>query len=117
MLAEIKSLRCYDSEAVPNDGSDCAVSLIVSLGPQGVDMRADFDLEVITFGWLRKIGRAWWGRNSLIVPVFDWDAVRRELEQMLAQCTGVDWPQVRERVCEFLDSRRDGQQPIEAACQ
>jgi hypothetical protein len=45
------------------------------------------------------------GRNSLILPVFDWDAVTRELEQMLAQCAGADWPQVREKVCEFLEPR------------
>jgi hypothetical protein len=105
MLAEIKSLRSYDSEEIPNNTSDCAVSLIVSLGPKDVDTHEDFDLEVITIGWLQNIGRAWWGRNSLILPVFDWNAVTSELEQMLAQCAGEDWPQVREKVCEFLEPR------------
>jgi hypothetical protein len=105
MVGEIKSLKSQDIEAgrLPEDPSDCAVSLLIHIGPEGEEQSELFFLEVITPRWFERIGRPFWGTRVLIVPGFDWMTVEQELGQMLAQCQADTWPEVIEKISHFLE--------------
>ena len=105
MIGEIKSLKSQDLEAgqLPEAPGECAISLLVHIGPEGQEQSELFFLEVMTPRWFEKIGRPFWCTRVLIVPSFDWLTVEREIGRMLTQCQADTWPEVTEKIGYFLE--------------
>lgn len=108
MIGIIKRLSSHEliEGDLPNEIDNCAVSLIISIGTEKELEAETFFLEVITIDWFRKINRPIWGARSLIVPCFEWQKIRQEIEQMLLQCQSETWEEMIEKISYFLDRDR-----------
>lgn len=109
MIGVIKQLTSYELKEgeLPDEKHNCAISVIVNIGLETQTQYEIFYLEVITVNWFKNISRPIWGQRSLIVPHFDWQMVRQEINQLLNQCSGNNWEEIANKLGYFLERDRD----------
>lgn len=73
------------------DPKNCSVRLWVEIGFAGDGGADKFSLQVVTPAFLRDCGNPIWGTDVLVVPVFIWDDVEREIEKLLAGISATTW--------------------------
>jgi hypothetical protein len=74
----------------------------------------DFRLFVCTPVWLgnecdRKTVA--WGRHMLIVAKYDLGAIKREIDQLIENCRGDDWPDIAREIAKFAGWEFEDYQP------
>jgi hypothetical protein len=111
------SLDLPDAKSLPGDPSDCCVSMQADIGPVGEDSADTFSFEVCTPSGLASRldgeGRPYWGRGTLIVHAFSWEAVDAALNQFVRSVSGEDWAAVAEKLNRFMYWEFEDYQPYE----
>jgi hypothetical protein len=92
-LREIRSVD-LDPPALPPDPQHCAVRFHVVIGPRGGAEREAFAFTVVTPGYLAGLEAPRWGRGHLLLPVFEWEAIKQALARLLALCARPTWEDV-----------------------
>jgi hypothetical protein len=120
MRAEVKrwmSLDLPDAKALPEDPESCCVSMQADIGPVGEDSADTFSFEVCTPSGLASRldgeARPFWGRGTLVVGAFSWEAVDAALNQYVRSVSGDDWAEVAEKLNRFMCWEFEDYQPYE----
>lgn len=93
---ELKYLCSPDLERdeLPADPDDCAVFCEADIGPVGTDDANIFGFTAVTPQFLAREPDVRTGRGCLVVPRFTWEAVRQEIEKLLAGAARPTWEEV-----------------------
>lgn len=105
MKAKIKSYESVDisdlENFVPNDPTNFAFLLELTVGPDGEEGEEIFDIQVCTPYWLLSIMSktdAIPGHGFLIVLEYDFEHIFRKVKQLIENCTGKNWHEVARKV-------------------
>jgi hypothetical protein len=109
MLAEVKRLSStdlLDGRSLPEDPSDCCIAMAADIGPVGEEGADIFYFEVCTPSALARrfddAGRPFWGRGTLLVRTFSWEAVEAALDQYVRSLSGADWDELATKLSRFM---------------
>lgn len=118
MRAEVKRWMCLDlpdAMALPEDPGSCCVSMQADIGPVGEEGADTFSFEVCTPGGLAarldQDARPFWGRGTLVIGAFSWEAVDAALNQLVRSLSGDDWPALAAKLNSFMYWEFEGYQP------
>ncbi len=117
MVPELRSLTttASDDRAVPDDPTDCRVSVTAVIGPRGAPGEELFRFSVVTPIYLTHASDLpRWGRGMLIVDEFSWSTVERMVHRLLARFEAESWQQVAALLCKELEWEFDGYEPSKA---
>jgi hypothetical protein len=111
------SLDLPDAKALPDDPEDCCVTMQADIGPVGEDSADTFSFEVCNPSGLASRldgeARPFWGRGTLVVGAFSWEAVDAALNQYVRSVSGDDWSEVAEKLNRFMYWEFEDYQPYE----
>jgi hypothetical protein len=107
--AEVKSWLSEDfpdGKSSPDDSDDCCVEIQANIGPVGGDGADTFEFTVCTpRGLARRLdadGRPYWGRGTLVVGHFSWDAVEAAMHQYVRSVSGEDWAELAAKLSRVM---------------
>jgi Immunity protein 8 len=98
------------AQFVPDDPDCCCLWVMAFIGPDGEPGHDTYQIGVCTPRWLatEAMGRGYaWGRFYLIVPRWDYDLVRRAIDELLAGLEGLDWQSISDRLARYAMSEFD----------
>ncbi|MFM0191854.1 immunity 8 family protein [Paraburkholderia strydomiana] len=110
MNAEIRKLYSLEVEDdliryQPAERDNFGTWIRLSIGVVGQPGTDNFELLICTPQWLseelkREAGTRW-GRHSLIVSEYDLVVITGQLQRMVQQCAGPDWPSIAVKIARF----------------
>lgn len=108
MKAEIKALHSPDLDDLakgrPGDPENFGILVQAFLGPEGEDGEESFDFMVCTPAWLSDELAAQghiWGRHHLIVPGYDYEAIKASIQELCDSTEAKTWPEVAALLARF----------------
>lgn len=90
------------------DPTNCSVRLWVDIGVEDEVGANQFDLQVVTPTFLNSCGKAIWGKSLLVVPVFTWENVEREIEELIAGVPAQNWEEAVKMLTRFMRWEYEG---------
>jgi hypothetical protein len=111
MRAEVKrlwsiDLELLDARSLPSNPEECCVVMQADIGPVGEEGADTFNFEVCTpSGLAARLdadGRPYWGRGTLVLRSFSWEAVEAALNQYVRSVSGEDWAEVASKLSRFM---------------
>lgn len=110
MKLEIKRLIDWGgiTEKPSFDPQNCSVRLWVDIGVDDEIGANQFDLQVVTPAFLSDCGNPTWGKGILVVPVFIWEDVEREIEKLVAGIPAKTWDDAVKMLVRFMHWEYEG---------
>jgi hypothetical protein len=102
---QLRHLSSIDLERphLPADPLDCALRMYVEIGAANLAGADGFHFSVVTSAFLaRTLKSTEWGRGTLIVLEFSWEAVEAAIEETIASARGETWEEVAAEINKFI---------------
>ncbi|MES2474862.1 MAG: Imm8 family immunity protein [Verrucomicrobiota bacterium] len=90
------------------DPKNCSVPLWVDVGIDDEEGANQFDLQVVTPTFLSSCEKSTWGQSLLVVPVFTWENVEREIEELIAGIPAKNWDDAVKMLTRFMHWEYEG---------
>lgn len=111
MKPVIVSYDCSDIDNVecwkPADRSDVDFWMNFTIGPDST-AGDNYQVHVVTPKALNNNPNK---KHSVVLNYYDWQALLKEIDNILEQCQGQDWQEMSEKLSKFLYWEFEGYQP------
>lgn len=109
MKAQLRELRSLEIEERlgyfwPKNESNFGTWVRLVIGPENEVGSEYFDIFVCTPAWIGAecaAGKGVWGRNLLVIPEYDIDVIKSEVNKCIDACIGETWAAVAMGIAKF----------------
>lgn len=89
-------------EYAPDDPDFFGFWIEFKVGAENRDGADDFRLFVCTPDWIKNNNSsAVWGRHMLMLPDYDLDVIKKEINKCIESCIGNDWTAIAAKISRY----------------